>query len=136
MKSNCLYLTLLLLFLSACSSTKSLSQSTTNNKKAVYDSTYGYTQDNPIKVGGQASGPANEREYLNNLAGPKGEKISYKRLGSCCAFQRTNSYLGNGYLDMYELTWGNQSKPIILYLNMYDKEELWVPFGLTALKSF
>ena len=136
MKSNCLYLTLLLLFLSACSSTKSLSQSTTNNKKAVYDSTYGYTQDNPIKVGGGNAGPLREREYLNNLKGPNGESINYTRKGSCCPFKTKNGFMGGGMLDIYIITWEKQKAPVTLYLNMYDKAKLKAPVGFTTRRAF
>ena len=48
------------------------------------DATYGYTEDNPIMVGGGVDGPKNERRYLNALAGPGGEVLRYERLGSCC----------------------------------------------------
>lgn len=136
MKSNCLYLTLLLLFLSACSSTKSISQSTTNNKKAVYDSTYGYTQDNPIKVGGGNAGPLREREYLNNLKGPNGESINYTRKGSCCPFKTKNGFMGGGMLDIYIITWEKQKAPVTLYLNMYDKAKLKAPVGFTTRRAF
>ncbi|MEM8890374.1 MAG: 2-dehydro-3-deoxyphosphooctonate aldolase, partial [Bacteroidota bacterium] len=43
------------------------------------DETYGYSEKNPIKVGGvdNSEGPKNERRYLNALAGPNGEEITY-----------------------------------------------------------
>ena len=50
------------------------------------DKSYGFTEKNPVRVGGvdKLEGPLNERRFLNALAGPNGEKVSYYRLGSCC----------------------------------------------------
>src|SRR5690606_21201183 len=43
------------------------------------DDTYGYTEENPIKVGGSSfDGPSRERAYLDNLLGPNGESLSYE----------------------------------------------------------
>lgn len=100
------------------------------------DNTYGYEQKNAIKVGGRnGSGPMNERRFLNALAGPNGEQITYRRRGSCCPFKTPNGMIDNtGMLDVYELTWEGQSKPVVLYLNMYDEGDLFIPVGFTAKK--
>jgi len=105
-------------------------------RETTSDNTYGYEQKNAIKVGGRnGSGPLNERRFLNALAGPNGESITYRRRGSCCAFKTPNGMIDNtGMLDIYELTWEGQSKPVILYLNMYDEGDLFIPVGLTAKK--
>lgn len=101
--------------------------------KATTDSTYGYTEENPVKVGGfnEKSGPAKERAFLNALLGPDGQELTYKRLGSCCPFETPNGIAGYGLLDMYEIEYEGLKEPIILYLNMYDSEELYVPVGFT-----
>ena len=98
------------------------------------DTTYGYTQENPVMVGGADNeGPLNERRFLNALSGPKAEQISYQRLGSCCLFNTKNitpRYAVNyGALDMYEITYEGLETPIILYINMYDSDTLKVPVG-------
>lgn len=97
------------------------------------DPTYGYTEKNPVRVGGvrDSSGPANERRFLNALAGPGGEAIRYQRLGSCCMFETDNGFMGSGLLDMYEITWPGQTEPVVLYLNMYDPGPLLAPVGFT-----
>ena len=97
------------------------------------DGSYGYTKENPIKVGGVKSseGPLNERRFLNALLGPNGEKISYNRKGSCCGFETPNGLMGGGLLDMYEVTYSGLEKPIILYINMYDFGILKAPKGFT-----
>lgn len=103
--------------------------------KFARDKTYGYTEDNPIKVGGGMEGPLNEQRFLNALAGPNGEKVSYKRQGSCCPFKTQNAVFGDsGMLDMYEISIEGMFQKIILYLNMYDSETLQVPVGFTLRK--
>lgn len=95
------------------------------------DKSYGYSMRNPVMVGGDMSGPMNERRFLNALAGPKGEQIFYEREGSCCAFKTTNSEFNNmGLLDRYKVSYRGLKKPLIIYINMYDSDTLRVPVGL------
>lgn len=100
------------------------------------DKSYGLTQNNPIKVGGVDvdQGPANERRFLNALAGPNGETISYSRAGSCCAFKSKNGFNGSGLLDNYRVTWEGSKDTVSIYINMYDYGSLKVPFGFTIKK--
>jgi len=96
------------------------------------DPTYGYTQENPVMVGGAkiSEGPLNERRFLNALAGPNGEKISYYRIGSCCPF-KTNNSEWNGMLDKYNVSYSGLKKDIVIFINMYDSDTLKVPVGFT-----
>ncbi|MFZ5878886.1 MAG: hypothetical protein ACOY0R_05935, partial [Chloroflexota bacterium] len=91
------------------------------------DETYGYTADNPIKVGGDfLSGPQRERAYLDNLLGPNGELLSYERLGST---------MGNDtILDMYEIS--GLDNPVVLYVDMYKYETLSAPVGFACSGPF
>jgi len=99
------------------------------------DKTYGYSEKKPIMVGKEGGGPKDERRFLNALAGPNGERISYKRQGSCCEFITRNALFENsGMIDMYEVTYEGIDKPIILYINMYDSDVLQVPVGFTLRK--
>lgn len=96
------------------------------------DATYGFTQKNPIKVGGSIQGgAANERRYLNALLGPNGERIEYFRRGSCCGFKTPNGINGMGLLDAYEVKYQGLDKPIVLYVDMYDYGYLKAPKGFT-----
>lgn len=100
-------------------------------EKYAADTSYGYTESNPIMVGKQGGGPLDERRFLNALTGPNGEQISYFRLGSCCYFKTKNGLYGNsGLLDKYQLNYKGLKTPIILYINMYDSDTLQVPVGL------
>ena len=107
----------------SCSTNKS------GDSKVSSDASYGYTEKNPIKVGGFSDGPANERRYLNSLSGPNGETINYMRTGSCCHFETKNSPYGGGMLDAYAVTYEGKKDTVVLYLNMYDKASLKAPVG-------
>ena len=97
------------------------------------DPTYGYTEANPIKVGGahEDTGPANERRFLEALRGPRGQKISYERMGSCCPFDTVEGDFGKRLLDVYEVTYSGMQTPVRLYVNMYDRGQLLAPKGFS-----
>ncbi len=97
------------------------------------DTTYDYTKENHIKVGGVKTmeGPLNERRFLNALAGPNGEAITYHREGSCCAIKSENGFNGIALLDIYSVTWEGTTDTVSLYINMYDADELKAPVGFT-----
>lgn len=90
------------------------------------DSKYGYNQKKPIKVGSIEKG----YHFLNALKGPNGEKITWQRNGSCCAFKSKTAAFGKGFLDVYTLYYDN-GQPLTLYINSYDYEDLKCPMGLT-----
>lgn len=102
------------------------------------DKTYGYSEKNPIQVGGVSSneGPVNERRFLNALAGPNGEKVTYYRQGSCCPIKSSKDPFGTGkvMLDNYRVTWEGASDTVSIYINMYDSSELKAPKGFTIKK--
>lgn len=126
MKPNFLYASFLFVII-ACSAPKNGSSALTPDGKVADD--YGYSQTNPIKVGGGTNGPANEHRYLRRLTGPNGESIAYERLGSCCAFETKNSPFGSGMLDRYEIEIDGDPEKKILYINMYDEGKLYAPKG-------
>lgn len=97
------------------------------------DETYGYSATNPVKVGGvdQMEGPLNERRFINALAGPNGEKVSYYRLGSCCPMKSENSPFGEALMDNYRITWEGSKDTVSIYINMYEYDELKAPVGFT-----
>lgn len=95
------------------------------------DKKYGYDKDYPINIFYKTTNTdANQERFLNALAGPKGEKITFTKLESCCPFPTKRSDMGAGFLDVYELKWEGQKKPILLYINIYEKGILMVPLGL------
>ncbi len=135
------FLSLSLVWLS-CTSVKNREFAWQQNVQALLlteistDSSYGYTQGRPVEVGGadKREGPVNEARYLNALAGPKGEKVMYYRIGSCCPFYTTNGFAGSGFLDKYRVTWEGSTDSVSIYINMYDYGDLKAPAGFTIAK--
>lgn len=144
-------LSVLFLTLFACTSTKSTLQNIDDNAPTLQltqqntfvitefstDKKYGYNKDYPINVFfyNTSNTFINQERFINALAGPKGETIAFKKLESCCPFPTKHSDMGAGLLDVYELKWDGQKKPVILYLNIYEKGVLKVPVGLTLRKQ-
>jgi hypothetical protein len=145
MKKTALFIALLI-GMTSCTSTKSTLKNVDNNApiprltpnntfvitEFSKDKKYGYDKDYPINIfyRNTKDETINQQRFLNALAGPKGEKISYTKLENCCPFPTKNTDLGAGFLDVYELKWDGQTKPILLYLNIYEKGILMVPVGL------
>ena len=145
----CYFVTLISLF-SSCVSTKSTLKNVDDNapiptlsKENTFilteyskDKKYGFDPDYPINVfyKNTKDENLNSARFLNALAGPKGEKITFTKLESCCPFPTKRTEMGAGFLDVYELTWKGQSKPIKLYLNIYERGYLFVPMGLSLKK--
>lgn len=141
----------LFLVVSSCVSTKSSLKNVDENapipqlkdnmtfliKEYSNDKKYGYNKDYPINIfyGTTKNETINQQRFLNALAGPKGEKITYTKLEGCCPFPTKRSDMGAGLLDVYELKWEGQKTPVILYLNIYDKGILMIPVGLTLKKN-
>jgi hypothetical protein len=97
------------------------------------DPTYGLSPNNPIQVGGAANseGPLNERRFLNALAGPNKEPLTYFRAGSCCPVKSDNGFMGMAMLDNYRVTWEGSKDTVSIFINMYDFGELKAPKGFT-----
>jgi len=148
MKKIALLVTLVLL-ITSCGSIKSSLKNVDNNapvpvvKNGAFvitayskDKKYGYNKDYPINIfyRGTSNDTINQKYFLNALAGPKGEKITYKKLENCCPFPTKTSDMGAGFLDVYELTWEGLKNPITLYLNIYERGQLMVPVGLSLKK--
>lgn len=100
------------------------------------DKKYGYDKNYPINVFyiSTRDESINQERFLNALAGPKGEKLTFIKVESCCPFPTKRSDMGAGFLDVYEVRWEGQKKPIQLYLNIYEKGALLVPVGLSIKK--
>src|SRR4051812_14773776 len=60
------------------------------------DKKYGYNKDYPINVfyKNTKDEDLNAKRFLNALTGPKGEKVFYKKLESCCPFPTKHDPIG------------------------------------------
>ncbi len=132
------------ILLFSCSTTKQVVKTNLKNNLAFElteistDPTYGFSEKNPVQVGGvdKREGPLNERRFLNSLAGPNSEEISYFRAGSCCPIKSNADPLGFGFvmLDNYRVTWQGSKDTLSIYINMYDYGTLKAPVGFTIKK--
>lgn len=95
------------------------------------DPKYGYDPDYPVNVFYRNSKDENLNavRYLKGLSGPKGEKLFFKKIDSCCPFPTKRNEMGAGFVDLYEVTWVGQQKPVVLYLNIYAKGIVMAPMG-------
>jgi hypothetical protein len=93
------------------------------------DSSYAYTQGNPIRVdGGPFGGPARARGYLDVLRGPAGQTVSYIRVGSLPTDETV--------LDVYELTYDGIGSPVNLYVDQYSYSTPLAPVGFICASPF
>ena len=101
------------------------------------DKKYGYDKDYAINIfyRGTKDDVINQQRFLNALAGPNGEAITFSKLESCCPFPSKNTEMGAGFLDVYEIKWEGLKKPILLYLNIYERGQLMVPVGFSLKKN-
>ena len=151
MKAHSILVLLFVLITTAgCISTKSMLKNVDNNapipslsKENTFivteyskDLKYGFNEEYPVNVFYVNSNDENlnASRYLNALAGPNGEKITYTKIESCCPFPTKRTEIGAGYLDIYELKWEGQNKPIRLYINIYERGYILIPIGLSIKK--
>ena len=90
------------------------------------DPTFGYSEDNPIKIGegDPFIGPSLERAYLDLLYGPNGQSVSYERIGSLSH--------GDTILDLYSVSYDNPATTVTLYLDIYERRQLRIPMGFSC----
>lgn len=144
------FFSLLIAFtLTSCVSTKSTIKNIDNNalrpliKNKAYviteyatDSKYGYDEDYPINIGfiNEKQEDINIQYYFNGLEGPNGEKISFKKVDTCCPFPTKNSLMGAGTFGIYEVTFEGSNKKMTLYFNIYEKGKILCPKGFSIKK--
>lgn len=91
------------------------------------DATYGYSRENPIKVGGlQVVGPSRQRRFLQSLAGPAGQPITFRRVGSVAPPEGVQNVI----LDQWQVTYAGAAGPIHLYIDQYRWDPPKAPRGL------
>ena len=151
MKSKLLTLAVFAVLLSSCVSTKSTLMNVDENAPVPRlkadntfilnmnssDKKYGYDKDYPVNVfyKDTKNETINQERFLNALAGPKGEKITFKKVETCCPFPTAHNVMGVGFLDVYEITWDGLKTPVRLYLNMHEKGALMIPVGFTLKRN-
>jgi hypothetical protein len=137
------------LLLTSCVSTQSTLKNVDNSairpaiKDLAYviteyatDNKYGYDQDYPINIGfiHEKQEDINIQYYFNSLEGPNGEKISYKKVDTCCPFPSKNSLMGAGTVGIYEVTFEGSNKKVMMYFNIFEKGKILCPKGFAIKK--
>lgn len=97
------------------------------------DTKYAYDSDYPINIGLilERQEEAYVSYFFNGLLGPKGEKISYKKIDTCCPFPTKHNTMGAGTLALYEVTFEGTNIKKIVYFNVYEKGKILCPKGFT-----
>ena len=100
------------------------------------DAKYGYDEDYPINIGfiNEKQEKINIQYYFSGLEGPNGEKISYKKVDTCCPFPTKNSLMGAGTIGIYEVTLESTTKKLTMYFNTFEKGKMVCPKGLSIKK--
>ncbi|MBC7524142.1 MAG: 2-dehydro-3-deoxyphosphooctonate aldolase [Flavobacterium sp.] len=100
------------------------------------DLKYGYNKDYPINIGfeNEKYGDKSVNYFFEALLGISGEKISYKKVDSCCPFPTNRSVMGGGILDIYEISFEGKEKKVLLYVNIFDKGKILCPKGFKLKK--
>jgi len=95
------------------------------------DRKYGYDQDYPVNLGFLPIQTAeiNVKRYFGALSGPKGEKLAYERVDSCCPFPSAKNEMGAGIIDIYEVKWEGLKEPVRIHINLYEKGKVMAPAG-------
>lgn len=97
------------------------------------DKTYGYSQHNPIKVGGSTQGRgADHRDwFFKVLRGPQGQPVSYVSNSTCCSFSTNSSAEPLGYLEVVLVTYKGIGSPVLLYVDTVNFDAPKAPVGFT-----
>lgn len=100
---------------------------------------YGYLNEEPIKVGGGYKG-GYHFQFIAHLKGPNGEELEITRIGSCGSYKGLDKKYGNamiteGVLTCFEINCASFKKPKMIVLDKYRDGELFIPKGLTWKKE-
>jgi len=145
-KNTSLLLIAIFTVFTSCISTKSTLQNINNNASKPLitnnqfviteyapDGKYGYDKNYPINLGFENEKYAikNIALFFNALTGPKGEKISYDKVETCCPFPSKRNVMGVGTLDIYNVIFEGSDKKLVLYINIYEKSTVMCPKGFS-----
>jgi hypothetical protein len=99
------------------------------------DHNYGYSQDQPVMIGGFLEGAGNRwsSQYFSSLLGPNGEPTRFERVSSCCGFRLSDPKfvaegMDVGYLDEYRVA-VDGADPVTIYVSLYAEAKVYAPKG-------
>lgn len=85
------------------------------------DPTYGFSPDNPVRIGGGPAAPQREAAYLGALVSATGQPLPFQPAGSQAFGDRT--------LDVFTLVGAPAGQPAALYFDPNSYETLFAPVG-------
>ncbi|MBJ6760591.1 fibril protein [Myxococcaceae bacterium JPH2] len=89
--------------------------------------TYGRQPEDPVHVG---HGSAGVMAYFEQLRGPRGQRVAWRRVGSCCAFRLTGKLAPrHGRLVVFEVTYEGLDEPVLLYVDPFQARATQAPRG-------
>ena len=106
-------------------------------KQMANDGKYGFHQDYPINLGfykTEASNLNNVKRFFNGITTANGEKLSYKKIDTCCPYPSKNNAVGVGTLEIYEVWIDGKTDKWLLYINLTDKGDVLCPKGFLPKK--
>ena len=106
-------------------------------KQMANDGKYGFHQDYPINLGfykTEASNLNNVKRFFNGITAANGEKLSYKKIDTCCPYPSKNNAVGVGTLEIYEVWIDGKTDKWLLYINLTDKGDVLYPKGFLPKK--
>ena len=101
--------------------------------KSSSSKTYGFSKEDPIKVGGS---PLNQREYLMLLRDANGKPVRFERAGSCCGYKLKSAPLGMAMLDRYMIYYkdeNGQEQKAGVFMTFYEYEEPMLLHGFKTI---
>lgn len=93
------------------------------------DPQYGLVLEKAIRTGNMDA--KKQKAYLSKLLGPNGEPVQYKRTGACGAYQHEPAPFGQAFVDCYSVSYEGLNEPVVLFVDFYRSETLYVPIGFT-----
>lgn len=135
----------LLIFLVGCGTSQHLNrtdiQGQSNLGKAQFlpgvstNTTYGYSPENPVKVGGgKSTGAQNEVSYLSALFDKNGKPVKFRQIDNCCPEYVDSANL-NKMLHRFLIKYRGSREADTLYLDIYEHEQPYAPMGFTVKKA-
>ncbi len=103
------------------------------------DPTYGYTSENPIKIGGGQKNFVGHRMrdlYLDALRAENGRRVKCKRVGQGGSYESPNAQYGIAIIDKYRIKPKGPDGQRFLYISIYDYEDVRIPNGLALDEAF
>ncbi|RJS20253.1 fibril protein [Corallococcus sp. H22C18031201] len=92
---------------------------------------YGRQPEDPVRIG---HGSAGVMAYFEQLHGPRGQRVAWRRVGSCCAFRLAGPLSPrHGRLVVFEVTYEGLDEPVLLYVDPFQARAPRAPRGFQLI---